>query len=706
MRKFKIAGVLRVLALMLVVTVGWCYIRDRMSVDNWKVPIDYAGDSPQVIGWIKAAAEGDYVPFSGKPISRLGAPYTAEWNDFPMFERPMTYVMGLLSKIFGLFVACNVSVLLAYVTSAVSFYLCCRFLKYSILWSWVGAVLFAFTYYHYWKGLGHLLQAFSYTLPWAVLSCWIVVGSKRIRLGDKLSIICFVTATVMGFSNSYNMSLFMQLLGLSVLAQFFSRRRKENLKVGVIMLGLTVVSFLALNIGTLTYQFVHGKNPAAMDRHYFEAELYALKPMEFFIPPRTHNIESLAMMGKYYASQQYVHSETFSVYLGIIGIIGLVWIMVESFLLITRGRNWSKPFPPYAVQIIWMIMYSIIGGFNCLASISGIQLLRSTNRCSIVISTMILMFLVSRMTVWSRRFSASFSYALAGLVLLIGLVDQMPRPKPDSDTVNDGKIVESDKVFGALMEQKLPPNSMVFQLPVMVYPEAVPTHDVTGYEMLRPYFVTKTLRFSFGSVRGRNREAWQWEVEKLPVPEMVATLEKYGFAAIYINRKGYADHGDELIKQLAAIGKNVVCEDPLHDQVCIALQPASKPELPHTDDWAQLIFRSGWAIKEHNPLQNREWSTGDATVTFFSEPHELNSYNVHCVVGSIETRRVSLEMDGREIWSAEVGAGQGVPLDVTVTGHHGNNTLKFKTDTAPSQVKESELPLAFTLMNLQVTRLH
>lgn len=703
-KRITIFGVLRILALITIVVVGWCIVRDRTSAESWQVPLDYTGDSPQILGWIKAASEFDYIPFGSATISRLGAPYQANWNDYPMYEKILTFVMGLVARCCGVFVASNVGVLLAHIMSAVSFYFCCRFMRYSRTWSFVGAVLFSFTYYHFFRGLGHLLLAFSYPLPWAILSCWVIVGSKRMKMGDRLSWMCLITALVMGLSSPYNLNIYVELLCFALLVQFVWRRRQESLRVGVWSLAVAGAAFIAINMGTLAFEWAHGKNPTAVDRHYFESELYALKPMEMFIPPPTHNVPGLAAIGDKYVSSVFVRGEICSAYLGIIGIVGLLWIFAETFLLIVRNTKRTKPFPPYALQSTWVIFYSVIGGVNCIIALCGIQYFRATDRYSVFISTIILLFLVSKMTVWSRKWSEGKNLGFAALALAIGIFDQVPHPLAPEETITGLKLIESDKAFGNAMEEKLPPHTMVFQMPVMSFPEAVPIHNVSGYEMLRPYFVTKTMRFAFGSVRGRNREAWQWEVEKMPPAEMVNALERYGFGAIYINRKGYADNGDDLLKQLAATGRTNTFEDAAHQQVCVALKPSPNPELPHTDDRAQILFRNGWAVKEHTPLENREWSSGDAMLSFFSESHTPETYNFRCLVGSISARHVSIEMDGKEIWSGEIQPGQAAPVDVTVIGRHGNNKIYFKTDAKPVRPKDSNLWLAFTLVNVTITR--
>ncbi len=89
----------------------------------------------------------------------------------------------------------------------------------------------------------------------------------------------------------------------------------------------------------------------------------------------------------------------------------------------------------------------------------------------------------------------------------------------------------------------------------------------------------------------------------MPVPEMVNALEKYGFGSIYINRRGYADHGEDLLKQLATTGRDQTYEDDAREQVCVILKPSATPELPHTDVRAQVLFKSGWSIKGKQPAR-------------------------------------------------------------------------------------------------------
>ena len=137
------------LALVLVVSFCWASVRDRLKPENWNVSFDYNGDALQILGWINAASEGDYVPFWTETVHRLGAPYEANWNDYPMYEKLITFGLGIVAKATNTFVASNFGILLGHILSGCLFYLCCRFLKYNRLWSAVAAILFSLTYYHF-----------------------------------------------------------------------------------------------------------------------------------------------------------------------------------------------------------------------------------------------------------------------------------------------------------------------------------------------------------------------------------------------------------------------------------------------------------------------------------------------------------------------------------------------------------------------------
>src|SRR5262249_47419755 len=95
--------------------------------------------------------------------------------------------------------------------------------------------------------------------------------------------------------------------------------------------------------------------------------------------------------------------------------------------------------------------------------------------------------------------------------------------------------------------------SMIFQLPVKRFPETIPIERVTDYDLFKGYLHSKTLRWSYGAMRGRQSDIWQATVMAKPIPEMVETIAFADFEGIYIDRFGYPDNAVKLENDLTTL---------------------------------------------------------------------------------------------------------------------------------------------------------
>ena len=137
--KLSTEGLIRVAVLTVVAFVLACALNQRLG-SNWGNPIEYGIDGPAadvkgLLAGFKAASEGHYIPFLSKRIPQLGAPYVANWDDYPCTEQMHILAGGILTKMFGLFPAINLMAILSHVVSALGFYLACRLLNYRWEWS-------------------------------------------------------------------------------------------------------------------------------------------------------------------------------------------------------------------------------------------------------------------------------------------------------------------------------------------------------------------------------------------------------------------------------------------------------------------------------------------------------------------------------------------------------------------------------------------
>jgi hypothetical protein len=187
---------------------------------------------------------------------------------------------------------------------------------------------------------------------------------------------------------------------------------------------------------------------------------------------------------------------------------------------------------------------------------------------------------------------------------------------------------------------------------------------------------------------------------------MAAELEKYGFGAIYLCRKGYQDNGEALLKQIIEAGRTNLIEDEIKEQVCIRLQPSAQPQKPLTDTLALLIPRAGWTAAERTTGGMRRWAAGNARLDFFN-PHKGGApYAIKCQIGSPTARLVVIRHRDREIWRGQLGAGQVAAVDVVVEAAKGNNALEFLTDTPPVPAgPNTQQVIAFAVIDLKVMRM-
>ena len=525
-----------------------------------RVLYSYARDALESLSWLKAASEGCYAPFADHTNYRLGAPTGANWNDYPMYDTITIWLFGSLSRWTGLLAAAGAMVWFGHVTSAMGCFAACRMLQIRRIWAVAFALVWAFSYYHVFRGFRHVILAIDGLVPVAVACSWMMIN--RPVLWGRFFWICASVGLFLGQANPYNLNMWVQLVCLSTLVRVLAEWRPKDLLFAFSILSVTFVTFLASNLHYLLDALRYGANPGSLTRAYFMTELYALKPIEMFLPPPNHPLAALTHTAQY-AKDAWVKGEMFSPYLGVIGIVGLVWLIAEAVVGFAR----SLPQKPYALlQCVWITLYSVIGGANCVLGLFGILYWRGSNRFSIWILCIVLLFLASKL---NRLNWSSPKVTLAGVALvMLALLDQFHPPQLPAGLAEE---LASDQKFGRLLEQQLP-GEAVFQLPIMTFIDANPVGNCDPYDLVRPYLWTRTVRFSHGRLLGRPEDAWRSEVLKGGAPRLIGELKERGFTALYLTTKAFPDAGKSLLQALASLGYNHVLEDDLHEQVCVLLR--------------------------------------------------------------------------------------------------------------------------------------
>jgi len=558
-------------ALVLFILGAEAFAYGRLSPLSWREPLAYGGDSWVFLAGVKAARDGHVSPFSPIEIPELNAPFTASWNDFPNRQPSLLWIAGILARPLGLFAASNLFVLLAPVLSGLAFYAVARGLRVLREWAWVCACAFALSPFFFYRAAQHVSLALYAHVP----LCLLVAGWAMRRCGlvaRRRFYVALGVAVVAGLGNFYYAALFVQLLLGASLIHLWRRSGRRAVARPLLLALATMVFVAAENAYFLRYQWTHGRNPGAVTRSYGDVERYALKPIELVVPWPGHGLFAWGSLFPAYWSQALVRGEQGSAYLGLVGGVALLALLgspLARALLRKRER-----LSPAFLAAAWILAFSVVGGVNGLLSLVVPPWLRATNRFSIVLLAIALLFAAHRLS-RAPFLQSPPRRRLAALALLALVFADQTKGASVEEWLHDPA---ADEGFVREVEAALPAGASLFMLPVQPFPEWPRQNRMRDYEHFRPYLHSRRLRFSYGTDRGRVQEEWQNAVASQEPAAMIASLERFGFAGVLLNREAYTDEGGALLEGLRAAGREARLERD--DLVFVPLRPWPKPELP------------------------------------------------------------------------------------------------------------------------------
>lgn len=590
-----------VAGLLALVTLAWCTANAKWTAAEWALPAAYLEpekcDVVHALAMMKAAEEGEFVPLTWKQVSRLGAPDGANWNDWPLLEELQIVFFAVLGKIFGLFGGLNVGMLLGHWLAAATFYAVARYLGCLRSWAFVGGLAYGLAPFLFAQSPHHITTEYVWHVPLFILVWKWVSAEPGLEWGSRRFWFAVGVAVLTGLQSPYFTNVLCQLTLLGAAASAWRQRSVAALKPALAVIAAAAVSFVLMNLDTWTYRLANGANQGAVVREYKWLEIYGLKLVDLVIPPVTHHAAGFATFAAAHRSGAPLLDE--GSYLGIVGIAAVALLALTAARdMVDRGRM-----PAAAWQVLWIVLTFSTGGLNAILGAFGFTLFRTGCRYSVVILAIALMHAAEWLSARQRATAAGTATettrigvltAVIGLSLLV-LWDQVPRAPTPEQLALIARQVEADRGFVAEMESVLPDGAMIFQLPVMEFPET-PVPGIASYDHFRPYLHGSRLRYSFGSMKGRPREQWQPAVQQKmfegAVPDQQAQkirfsianvnaaideMQKRGFKAVYINRNGFPDRGKGLLEALAELGFDTVIASPLGDLTCVLLgKPAGK----------------------------------------------------------------------------------------------------------------------------------
>ena len=696
----------------------WTWYFNLYHINNWKIPLGYEGDLWFGLAIARSYMMGYIDPFMYKFIPTLNAPFVANWNDYPITEDFIFAFIGYLGKFIGLFEATNFTLLIAHLSAGISFWWVCRELKYKVSLSFAGAILYAFCHFIMARGLGHVNLSFFWHIPLLLLVTSWCFSDENITFGSRKFVIASIVSFVCGLFNPYFTAMYLMFL---FFASWMLAARKQNQKLFFIifLMGLTSLAFFIVNANSIFYAFQFGENSSASARNLASLEVYGMKLPELFLSPGNHPIQKFVDYGQsHYYQSTFIKGEFWSPYLGLIASFGFSLLTLISLHKIMLGKIKSVDLNFWLLILI--LLFSLIGGLNLLLGVLGFEFLRCTNRYSIFILTISLLFLIDLI---SKKSPSYLLIPISFIIVFVGLTEELSgRFKLTERNLNPIALkIKSDKDFTDAVEAHSI-GGLVFQLPVRNFPEVGPLNNMQDYEHFRPYLYSKSLHFSYGTNKGREDAIWQKEVEKMPVKNMIEKLEEIGFSVLMLNKKAYKDGGNYFINEFSRLNKKVIAEN--RDLIAISITPNKivssrnellrfktyfkiqdsdfKSKLGNNFVYSDLVpyFLEGWSDDE----SSHRWATSSkAKILIYSHKKTSRKFNLSFELSSISPAFVSIYLNDKFI--AEINITKKMLLSQKsfpgLILKPGENIIKFVSNKDPISPKNGdERLLTFKISNL------
>jgi phosphoglycerol transferase len=316
----------------------------------------------------------------------------------------------------------------------------------------------------------------------------------------------------------------------------------------LVLVGVTATGVLANFTPTFLYRLQHGINGLAVDRGTGEAEVYGLKVAQLLLPHTCHRLHWAAKIKDDYIKGGASVNENDTASLGLTASAGFL-LLLGGLLFWRTGKRFPL-FDPLSILAGAGVLLGTVGGFGALVALLGCKWIRSYNRISVYIAFFALFLIVLLLDALARklgrsRLAITLYHGFLVLIVMGGVYDQSPGYSSGAYAVVKDEY-QSDADFVQAIETRLPPGAMVFQMPYMTFPEAPAPKLMADYDPFRGYLHSKTLRWSYGAMKGREGDEWYRGTAAKPTDEFIRSLVLAGFLGIYIDRYGYDDRAASL----------------------------------------------------------------------------------------------------------------------------------------------------------------
>jgi phosphoglycerol transferase len=604
----------------------------RSEARRW--PYAYRGDT--MFYHLITKSVIDHGWFLDVPL--LSAPGTLNLRDVPTSDNNL-HILTL--RLLALTTSHYPSVLNAFFLLTFPMVFVCAFWvfrHFGVGWwtSTCASLLYAFAPFHIIRGEHHLFLSAYWAVPLGVLvSLWVSTdsvwptraGRDGWRRGKVwLSVLVCLMLAATGSYYAFFACFFILVASATAAARQRSWRR--------LWPGVGLIAVICVGVGvnlwpSLLYFQRYGTVPI-VERPASDADIYGLRIAQLVLPVGGHRLEALDALKSEYTQRPLIN-ENDHISLGIAGAVGFVallwWFFFRKPATVgSTERGTVGVLHDLSILNAAGILLGTIGGFGSLVAFFGLPQIRAYNRIGIFLSFFALFALALWLDALARRYvitrarAIGFACAMA-VATSLALLDQIsPTALPDYHTVK--LQFESDAAFVRAIERTVPRGALIFQLPFVTFPESPPLANMQDYDLLRAYLHSDHLRWSYGTMRGREENAWFRETAALPTPQLLKRLGWAGFSGISINRQGYSDYGARVERELRDLLGSLPIQSPDEELAFYGLKDYQRRLEQHTPPNERAALREAavhpplavWqgGFSDQDSGSGRRWGAHDA----------------------------------------------------------------------------------------------
>ena len=512
---------------------------------DFKVPFGFTIDSLFYLMQAKSTVDNGWWWFN--PM--VGAPLGLDELAFPANGNVDQGLVWLVSWLVAdPLAAVNLTWLLMLAISGVAATWCLRTLGRSTPVAIVVGTLFALTPYALYKNIAHFGMAI-YLVPF-VCTIGLQLASGRLPergylKGPGLGLL--VGSGLIGFNYIYYPFFACFFIALATAIGFFSFRTRRILAAGTFVLTV-IAGCTAANLAPSLYSWHRQGRPIIfIDKVPSQAEIYGLKirtlvspTIHHWFPPFRKWIEKEQM------SQYPLETENVTSRLGLVGTIGFMGLLGLLLAPAVAARSDGGRLCLAASQLVVAgLLLATTGGLGAVFNLLVTPDIRAYARICPFLAMFALIGIATAIDAVPSH--SRWRLLLTAGVLAIGLADQSTAA---AGMNNEYPTIAAElpglKGFVQQMEQSLPENAMVLQLPFRrTFLNEIGAVRMRPYEHLKLYLVSRHLRWSYPALTN-DQAGWEEAAARLTPAQLPMQMSVEGFSAIVIDRYGYEDNGQSV----------------------------------------------------------------------------------------------------------------------------------------------------------------